>query len=194
MISCGALGEERLRRGRAAMRLGTGGGYSKNTAGFGGRLCFSHCRPIAGRCRHRAGASRNFRAWPVRRGSLIGIWDISRRRPSPTTGHTGPYDGGSTRLSRCRRQNPGRGIEDGCTRADLPGAARYGTCRVRTRMATAPESVKKSHISGSELTAAKRSSTAFSYRCYSPRTKAFLTLGDLGRDKRKLSGVRTCAT
>jgi hypothetical protein len=47
------------------------------------------------------------------------------------------------------------------------------------------------HISGSELTAAKRSSTAFSYRCYSPRTKAFLTLGDLGREADAADPVTT---
>jgi hypothetical protein len=31
--------------------------------------------------------------------ALIGIGGTSRRRPSPTTGHTGPYHGGSIRLS-----------------------------------------------------------------------------------------------
>jgi hypothetical protein len=34
-------------------------------------------------------------------GPMIGIGDASRRRPSHTTRHTGPYHGGSTGLSFC---------------------------------------------------------------------------------------------
>ena len=33
--------------------------------------------------------------------------DTSRRRPSQTTGHTGPYHGGSTGLSLCDDIKPG---------------------------------------------------------------------------------------
>ena len=39
------------------------------------------------------------------------LWDASRRRPSHTTGHTGPYHGGSIGLSL------GRNIEAGKTEA-----------------------------------------------------------------------------
>jgi hypothetical protein len=37
----------------------------QNTAGFGRQLCFSHCRPISGRCRHTTGVSEDFREWPI---------------------------------------------------------------------------------------------------------------------------------
>ena len=39
------------------------------------------------------------RAVTVRYAPMIGIGDTSRCHPSPTTGHTGPYHGGSTGLS-----------------------------------------------------------------------------------------------
>lgn len=51
------------------------------------------------RARHRAG--------------LIEIGDVSRRHPSHTTGHTGPYHGGSIGLSRHRQEDSGetKGVE-----------------------------------------------------------------------------------
>jgi hypothetical protein len=42
----------------------------KNTAGFGRQFCFSHCRPIGGRCRHRAGRAGTLGVASVERPEL----------------------------------------------------------------------------------------------------------------------------